>query len=117
MRRRRRPGVTAAPTTAAFATGEGPGLTALATTAVFATGARTTPTLPTRPGLSGMSGSCGFECIVGLDGRDDGLDRDASVGEELPSGAARGRRERRPPHVLVDEHPGDTAGIHRGGEV
>jgi len=50
MRRRLRPGVTAAPTTAAFATGDGPGVTALATTAVFATGAPTTPLLPTRPG-------------------------------------------------------------------
>jgi len=32
------PGVTAAATTAVFATGEGPGVTAFATTAVFATG-------------------------------------------------------------------------------
>ena len=39
MRRRiPRPGVTAAATTAVFATGDAPGLTALATTAVFATG-------------------------------------------------------------------------------
>ena len=33
-----RPGVTAAPTTAVLATGDGPGVTALATTAVLATG-------------------------------------------------------------------------------
>jgi hypothetical protein len=36
--RLRRPGVTAAATTAVFATGAGPGVTAFATTAVFATG-------------------------------------------------------------------------------
>ena len=35
---------TAAPTTAAFATGDGPGVTALVTTAALATGAPTTPT-------------------------------------------------------------------------
>jgi len=46
-----RPGVTAAATTAVFATGEGPGVTALATTAVFATGWPMTPTRPTRAGL------------------------------------------------------------------
>ena len=40
------PGVTAAATTAVFATGAGPGVTALATTAVFATGAPMTPTQP-----------------------------------------------------------------------
>ena len=41
MRRRPTlPGVTAAATTAVFATGEGPGVTASATTAVFATGGR-----------------------------------------------------------------------------
>jgi hypothetical protein len=54
MRRRRRPGVTAAATTAVLATGAGPGVTALATTAVLATGARMTPTLPRRAGLRGM---------------------------------------------------------------
>jgi len=43
--------VTAAATTAVFATGAGPGVTALATTAVFATGAPMTPTLPARAGL------------------------------------------------------------------
>ena len=57
IRRRRRPGLTAAPTTAALATGEGPGVTALVTTAALATGARTTPTRPRRPGPNGMSGS------------------------------------------------------------
>jgi len=54
IRRRRLPGVTAAATTAVFATGAGPGVTALATTAVFATGAPMTPTLPTRARLTGM---------------------------------------------------------------
>jgi hypothetical protein len=51
------PGVTAAATTAVFATGAGPGVTALATTAVFATGCPMTPTRPTRAGLTGMSQS------------------------------------------------------------
>src|SRR5207249_4501695 len=49
--RRLLPGVTAAATTAVFATGDGPGVTAAATTAAFATGAPTTPTLPTRAAL------------------------------------------------------------------
>jgi MFS superfamily sulfate permease-like transporter len=48
------PGVTAAPTTAALATGLGPGVTAAATAAVRATGAPMTPALPTRPALTGM---------------------------------------------------------------
>src|SRR6266480_3827748 len=63
MRRRRPtpPGVTAAATTAVFATGEGPGVTALATTAVLATGWPMTPTLPTRAGLTGMS--VPFGCV------------------------------------------------------
>jgi len=43
--------VTAAATTAVFATGEGPGVTALATTAVFATGWPMTPTRPARAAL------------------------------------------------------------------
>jgi hypothetical protein len=49
-----RPGVTAAATTAVFATGDGPGETAFATTAVFAIGWPMTPALPTRAALSGM---------------------------------------------------------------
>jgi hypothetical protein len=53
-RRAPRPGVTAAATTAVFATGEGPGETAFATTAVLATGWPMTPTRPTRPGPRGM---------------------------------------------------------------
>src|SRR3954449_9339982 len=79
MRRRRpRPGVTAAATTAVFATGAGPGVTALAATAVFATGWPMTPTRPTRAGLSGISVSLGggADELVGLDGGDDRLDRD-----------------------------------------
>ena len=68
MRRRTpRPGVTAAATTAVFATGDGPGVTAAATTAVFATGAPMTPTLPTRAGLKGISNSFRRKCFVGLD--------------------------------------------------
>ena len=80
------PGVTAAATTAVFATGAPrPGVTAAATTAVLATGAPMTPTLPTRPGLMGISNSyrgsgSGF---VGLDGGDDRLNGYPSVGDEL----------------------------------
>src|SRR6188472_274355 len=87
-----RPGVTAAATTAVFATGDGPGLTALATTAVFATGWPMTPTRPTRAALSGMSVSFGGRTdeLVGLDRRDDRLDRDPSVGDELASRAPGG---------------------------
>src|SRR3954470_21193867 len=81
MRRRRGPGVTAAVTTAALATGAGPGVTARVTTAAFATGAPTTPTRPTRPGRTGISRSCGFECLVRLDGSEDGLHGDAAVGD------------------------------------
>src|SRR3954451_20074254 len=106
MRRRRRPGVTAAATTAVLATGEGPGVTAFATTAVLATGWPTTPTRPSRAALSGMSVSYGLECVVRLDGGDDGLDRDPPVGDQLPAGAACRRGERCGPHVLVDEDPG-----------
>jgi hypothetical protein len=94
MRRRRRtprPGVTAAATTAVFATGDGPGLTALATTAVFATGWPMTPTRPTRARLSGISVSFGGRADrIGLDRGDDGLDRDPPVGDELASRASRG---------------------------
>src|SRR3954453_2407287 len=104
IRRRRRPGVTAAVTTAALATGAGPGLTARVTTAAFATGARTTPTRPTRAGRSGMSASCLLELVVRLDGGEDGLCRDPPVGDQLPARRAGSRREGRGPHVLVDDH-------------
>src|SRR3954451_14275390 len=117
MRRRPRPGVTAAPITAALATGAGPGRTAAVTTAALATGAPTTPTRPTRPLLSGMSVSFLFEIGVGLARRDDGLDRDAAVGDELAAGAAGRRGERRCPGVLVHEDARDTARIHGGREV
>jgi hypothetical protein len=118
MRRRRpRPGVTAAPTTAAFATGAGPGRTALVTTAAFATGARTTSRLPRRPGRTGMSGSFCFECFVRLDGGDDGLGRDALIRDQLPAGSASGRRERCRPQVLEHDHAGDASGFHRRGEM
>src|SRR4051794_40673950 len=104
MRRRPRPGVTAAATTAVLAIGDGPGETAAATTAVFATGAPTTPTRPRRPGLRGMSVSFCRGGLVGLDGRDDGLDRDAAVGDELAPGSTCRRGERRGPEVLPDQH-------------
>src|SRR6476619_2855772 len=111
------PGVTAAATTAVFATGAGPGVTALATTAVLATGCPMTPTRPTRAGLSGISVSFGRVCLVGLDRGDDGLDRDPSVRDQLAAGPPRGGRERRCPQVLPDEDAGGAAGVHGGGEV
>src|SRR3982750_3709272 len=114
MRRRPRPGVTAAATTAVFATGDGPGVTAAATTAVLATGCPMTPTRPTRAARTGMSASYGLELAAGSDGGDDGLDRDAPVGDELTTGAPSGRRERRRPDVLVDEHPCDAARLPGG---
>src|SRR6478735_339846 len=120
---RRRPGVTTAPTTAAFAIGDGPGLTAAPTTAAFATGDRpgpiaapTTATLatgapmtptPRRPGPSGISDSFSGEGgLVGFDGGDDGLDRDPAVGDQLAAGAPHRRCEGRGPDVLVDEDTG-----------
>src|SRR4051812_49839114 len=103
--RRRRPGVTAAPTTAAFATGEGPGRTAAVTTAAFATGAPTTPTRPIRPGRRGTSDSLGLELGVGFDGGDDGLDRDAAVGDQLATRVAGGGRARGAPRGLADQPP------------
>src|SRR3954447_21512238 len=120
MRRRTpRRGVTAAATTAVFATGDGPGLMADATTAVVATGWPMTPTRPTRAALSGISGSfdgCA-DHVVGLDRRDDRLDRDTSVGDQLASRAPRGGCERRGPQVLPDEHTRGAAGLHRRGEM
>src|SRR3954468_24023438 len=114
--RRRRPGVTAAPTTAALATGEGPGRTAAVTTAALATGAPTTPTRPIRPGRRGMSDSLGLERGVGFDGGNDGLNWDAAVGDQPATRVAGGGRERCGPRVLVDQHAGDASGVHRGGE-
>src|SRR6185295_16816321 len=109
MRRRRPalPGVTAAATTAVFATGDGPGETALATTAVFATGAPMTPTLPTRAALSGISVSSVRRSFIGLDRGDDGLNRNPSVGDQLTAGLPHRRREGRGPEVLPDEDAGD----------
>src|SRR6478672_4575839 len=106
MRRRRPglPGVTAAATTAVFATGAGPGVTALATTAVFATGCPMTPTRPTRPGPSGISVSFRRVRLVGLDRGDDGLDRNPSSRDQLATGPPRCGCERGGPEVLPDEH-------------
>ena len=82
-RRRPRPGVTAAPTTAALATGAGPGVTALATTAVLATGWPMTPRRARRAGLSGISVSFFGDVLVRLDRGDNRLDRDSPVGNQL----------------------------------
>src|SRR3954452_23526595 len=110
------PGLTAAPTTAALATGDGPGLMAAPTTAALATGAPMTPT-PLRPGPSGMSDSHGFGGRVGFDGGNEGLDRDPAIGDELPTCPACGRGEVRGPQVLVHEDGGDAARLHGRGEV
>src|SRR3954452_15950198 len=99
MRRRRRPGVTAAATTAVLATGAAPGVTAFATTAVLATGWPMTPTRPTRAALSGMSGSCGLEVFVGLDRGDDRLDRNPAIRDELAARVSRRRCKRCGPEV------------------
>src|SRR3954471_5845231 len=115
--RRRRPGVTAAATTAVFATGEGPGVTALATTAVLATGWPMTPTLPARAGLSGMSVSFGGRCFVGLDRGDDRLNRNPSVGDQLPARTPRCGCERCGPKVLPDQHSGRATRLHGRREV
>src|SRR6478609_8545177 len=100
-------GDTAAPTTAALATGDGPGLIAAPTTAALATGAPMTPT-PRRPGPSGISDSLCFELCVGFDGSDDCLDRDTAVGDELTACPAHRRRERSRPQVLEDERRPDA---------
>src|SRR4029077_13198014 len=89
-----RPGVTAAATTAVFATGDGPGETALATTAVFATGWPMTPTLPTRAALKGISVSFSRSCFIGLDGGDDRLNGNPPVGDQLATRASSRRGER-----------------------
>src|SRR4051812_49120635 len=107
----------AAATTAVLATGAGPGVTALATTAVFATGWPMTPTLPTRAALSGISFSFGRGCFIGLDGGDDRLNGDPSVGDQLATRTSRRRCEWRSPQVLPDEHSGSAAGGHRSREV
>src|SRR4051812_2979875 len=119
MRRRRpaRPGVTAAATTAVFATGDGPGLTAFATTAVLATGWPMTPTRPTRAALMGISGSYGRRCGIGLNRGDDRLNWDTSVGDELSAGPACRGCERRRPQVLPDQHASGASRLHRSGEV
>jgi hypothetical protein len=65
--------VTAAATTAVFATGEGPGETAFATTAVFATGWPMTPALPTRAARSGISVSFQRTYFIRLDGNRTGI--------------------------------------------
>src|SRR5215207_8339404 len=120
MRRRRRtprPGVTAAATTAVFATGAGPGVTALATTAVFATGWPMTPTLPTRAGLIGISGSYCRGCCIGLDRGDDRLNGNPSVGDQLAARSPGRGGERGGPEVLPDEHASSASRLHRRGQV
>src|SRR4029079_10477262 len=104
MRRRRRPGVTAAATTAVFATGDGPGETAFATTAVLATGWPMTPTRPTRAGPRGISVS--FRCagFIGLDGGDDVLNGSPSGGDQLTARTPCSHGERHGPQVLPDQH-------------
>src|SRR4051812_44530290 len=107
----------AAATTAVFASGAGPGVTAFATTAVFATGWPMTPTLPTRAALRGISFSFGRGCFIGLDGGDDRLNGNPSVGDQLATGASRRRCEWRSPQVLPDEHAGSASRLHGSREV
>src|SRR5947199_10741300 len=45
-------------------------------------------------------GVIGVGRFIGLDGRQQGLDRDSAAGHELAARAADGRRERRRPFVL-----------------
>src|ERR1700735_661093 len=116
MRRRRRPGVTAAATTAVLATGARPGVTARATTAVFATGARMTPTRPLRAALS-ISVSFGHRFVIGLDRGDDRLDGDPAVRDQLATGAPCGGGKRRGPQILPNQHARRAARLHRRGEV
>src|SRR3954451_18899297 len=140
--RRRRPGVTAAPTTAAFATGDGPGVTAAPTTAALATGegpgpptaapttaalatgdgpgvtaAVTTAARPTREARTGISDSYGLEGLVRLDGGDDCLDGDPAAGLQLAAGMADCRSERGGPEVLVDEDSPDAPRFHVSAEA
>src|SRR3954452_2083988 len=142
IRRRRRPGVTAAPTTAAFATGDGPGVTAAPTTAALATGdgpgpptaapttaalatgdgpgviaAPTTAARPIREARTGISDSYGLEGLVRLDGGDDGLDGDPAAGLELTAGMADCRPERGGPELLVDEDTPDAPALHVSAEA
>src|SRR3954451_19093716 len=107
----------AAATTAVFATGAGPGVTALATTAVFATGWPMTPTLPTRAALRGISVSFGSGCFIGLDGRDDRLNGNPSVGDQLATRTSRRRGEWCSPQGLPDEHAGRASRLHGSREV
>src|SRR4051794_3465494 len=116
--RRRRPGVTAAATTAVLAIGAPrPGVTAAATTAIRATGAPTTPTRPIRPGLNGISFSLVLAFGFGFDRRNDRLDRNATVGDQLASRSARCGCKRRRPEVLPDEDTGGAPWFHGGCQM
>ena len=116
-RRRRGPDVTAAPTTAAFATGAGPGLTALATTAVLATGWPMTPRRARRPALTGISVSFFDDVLVRLDRGDDRLDRNSTVGDQLTTRTTDSRCKRSRPQIFPDEYSSRGPGIHRRSEV
>src|SRR6187401_1032552 len=117
MRLRPRPGVTAAATTAVFATGDGPGETALATTAVFATGWPMTPTLPTRAALRGISFSFARRRFIGLDGGDDRLNRNPSACAQLTARTACRRCEWRSPLLPPDQPSCGASRLHGGGTV
>src|SRR5262245_36263592 len=67
-----------------------------------------------RRAASGMSVSF---CFVGLEVRDERLDRDASARDELPPGSAHRRGERRSPTVLEYEQPSSAAGFERGRDL
>ena len=114
---RRRPGLTAAPTTAALATGDGPGGDRCGDDRGLGDGGADDADPSDSCWSSGMSGSCRSSSSSASMRGDDRLDGDAAVGDQLAAGAAGGGRERRRPEVLVDEHAGDASGVHRGGEV
>ena len=63
--------------------------------------------------------SVSFGCrrFIGLDGGDDRLNRNSSVGDQLATRAPRGRCEWGSPQVLPDQHSGSASRLHGGGEV
>src|SRR5205823_5404927 len=87
------------------------------TAAVLATGRPMTPRRAMRARRNGMSGSFTLVRLLGLDGGEDGLDRDPPVGDQLAAGAAGRGSERRGPAVLPDEDAGGGSGLHRLGQI
>src|SRR3954451_10465903 len=76
-----------------------------------------TPTLPTRARRRGMSVSFGRGLFLGLDRGEDCLNRNSSVGDELPTRAPRRGGEWRRPQVFPNQHPGSASWVHGGGQM